>query len=31
MPKTPAASVAMVNPDGAMLKTVFDEAPRGEE
>ena len=28
MPKTPAASVAMINRTGAMLKTVFDEAHR---
>ncbi len=28
MPKTPAASVAMINRTGGMLKTVFDEARR---
>jgi len=28
MPKTPAASVAMINRTGLMLKTVFDEAHR---
>ncbi len=28
MPKTPAASVALINRTGAMLKTVFDEAHR---